>query len=447
MVHFDSLRIRWRFFLPEVLVSLVVLVTVAGCQFEASNPNRSNAGGPVADPSQDARQIQLPLEEAPCTIHVDGFGDVDLEDEYIPNVVACENGNAPMEALKAQAVQARGYAYYKLFVAGADSVVNSQADQVFDCDYTDATDRHFEATESTRGEYLEWNGEIVAPFYVAGAIPAEQSDGSPQQACVGTAGDDPTGTENLVTYNYGLSGCDIEMTPLGWVPDNCNDNPHNRGCASQNGESCLATRGWNYEQMLRFYYGDDIDLEVAGDLCGAESDDEADEYCKQQSGDGWSCQTESRRVRCSGDEAAEHHDCAYGCSGGECNSPPTPQDEFCLEETDDDGWKCFDDELRVRCEDDRVVATDHCTRGCDDDRCTSADDAGGDDERDADNEAQMDDGTDTVNLVTESTGVDAGCNQLGGTSSLPPVAAVLMLLVAAGIRRSTHRNPPVHLVP
>ena len=39
---------------------------------------------------------------------------LDIEDDYLPHVVACENDGAGPEALRAQAVAARSYAYYKI---------------------------------------------------------------------------------------------------------------------------------------------------------------------------------------------------------------------------------------------------------------------------------------------------------------------------------------------
>ena len=49
-----------------------------------------------------------------CEALVTGVGVVSVEDDYLPRVVSCENGGAPLEALKAQAVAARSYLYYKL---------------------------------------------------------------------------------------------------------------------------------------------------------------------------------------------------------------------------------------------------------------------------------------------------------------------------------------------
>jgi hypothetical protein len=69
-----------------------------------------------------------------------------------------------------------------------------------------------------------------------------------------------------VTYNYGKFDCDIQMTSLGWVTSDCTRNPHNRGAASQNGQTCLANFGWEATQLLEYYYGADIDM-AAADFC------------------------------------------------------------------------------------------------------------------------------------------------------------------------------------
>ncbi|MBA2665152.1 MAG: SpoIID/LytB domain-containing protein [Bradymonadaceae bacterium] len=235
---------------------------LGGCGLEPSD-----TGERAPDELREFHTVALPLV-APCTVNVEGFGEVDIEEDYIANVVACENGNAPPEALKAQALQARSFLYYKLFVAKVTTIRNSQADQVYKCSYTTASERHFEAARATRGQFASWNNHIVATFYVAGARPANPDSGEPIVACNGAGGADTTNTERWVTYNWGKSGCGIKMTPLGWVPADCNSNPHNRGCASQNGQACLANRGMGYEDMMRNYYGADIVLERSTGACG-----------------------------------------------------------------------------------------------------------------------------------------------------------------------------------
>jgi len=55
----------------------------------------------------DAPQ-RWPLD-AYCSVTVRGVGTLDVETDYLPHVIACENGAASFEALRAQAVSARSY--------------------------------------------------------------------------------------------------------------------------------------------------------------------------------------------------------------------------------------------------------------------------------------------------------------------------------------------------
>src|SRR5690606_12309592 len=112
----------------------------------------------------------------------------------------------------------------------------------------------------TSGLYLNYQGVMVYAFYVAGG-----SNTSPP-SCVGTPG---VGTENWVTYNEGNAGTDVEQTALGWV-----FNPgepgygQNRGCMSQWGARCLEnSKGYDHEQILRFYYGEDTNITQAQGPC------------------------------------------------------------------------------------------------------------------------------------------------------------------------------------
>ncbi len=270
--------------------------------------------------------------EAPCEIDVvnnDGefLRRVNIEEEYIPGVVACENGGAPLEALKAQAVQARSFLYYKIFVAGQTEIRNSTADQVFSCSYRpngpDAI--HIQAANETKGQYVEWNDYIVASFYVAGAIPSDPNPADAVGSCTAKPGDnDPTTTQKWVTYNWGKSVCNIMMTELGWAPDDCMRNPHNRGCASQNGEACLATVGWKYQDMLKYYYGDDIVLTNADGRCGGPAPyqlTDEDRFCGLKA-DGAYCMADTV-VACEGEFAAMAEVCPMGCEDGTCVVAPT----------------------------------------------------------------------------------------------------------------------------
>jgi hypothetical protein len=197
--------------------------------------------------------------DAVCTVEVRSGRDritVDVEQEYLPRVIQCENGPADDEALKALAVAARSYLYYK--VARTGFLRDSTADQVFGC-RREPEPRHHAAVAATRREVLQYRGHQVAGFYVAGA---RAGDGKGTLAC-GT-GSDPTRTEPYVTYNEGASGAAVRQTRLGLRHD---DNLANRGGLSQHGSHCLARAGYDYRSILRFYYGEDIALASAVGDC------------------------------------------------------------------------------------------------------------------------------------------------------------------------------------
>jgi hypothetical protein len=190
-----------------------------------------------------------------CAAEVDGSGRVDVETDYLPHVIACENGGADFAALQAQAVAARTYLYYKIGRQG--HIGDGQGDQVYSCGRGPGQ-QHIDAAASTAGQVLRYHGDVIAAFYVAGAIPSTPD-------CRPAPGDrDPTGTEHFVTYNEGRAGGEIDQTTLGWVHP---ENWANRGCKSQNGADCLAEHGYAWEDIVRFYYGEDIEITGAEGEC------------------------------------------------------------------------------------------------------------------------------------------------------------------------------------
>lgn len=193
------------------------------------------------------------LVGAYCEVSVSGFGARKVETDYLPHVVSCENGAASFEALKAQAIAARSYLYYKLDTDG--EIKDGTGDQVYTCERP-PSEEVYRAVAATSGQVLQYRGTQVAAFYVAGAL-------QEPPRCRGGS-DDPTDTEDYVTYNQGLSGADIEQTSLGWVNP---DNHANRGCLSQNGSDCLSDRGWKSDDIVRFYYGEDIEIVTAEGDC------------------------------------------------------------------------------------------------------------------------------------------------------------------------------------
>ncbi len=205
-----------------------------------------------------ATRTQAPLLiDAYCEAMVDVQGQgptlLDVEADYLPHVVNCENGAADQAALEAQAVAARSYLYYRLSTGG--SIGDGTGDQVYSCGREPGPE-HVAAVEATSGRVLQYQGTQVAAFYVAGAL----QDGP---SCTGGT-DDPTSTEQWVTYNEGLSGDAITQTELGFVSPS---NHANRGCMSQNGGDCLAEQGYVVDDILRFYYGEDIEIVQAEGAC------------------------------------------------------------------------------------------------------------------------------------------------------------------------------------
>jgi hypothetical protein len=188
-----------------------------------------------------------------CEVSLPTKSDIDIELDYLPNVLACENEWGSLESLKAQAITARSYLYYKL--ERGESLTDGEGDQVYSCGRTPAA-KHFQAVEETSGLVLRYRGTQVAAFFVAGAKQTSST-------CTGGT-EDPTRTERYVTYNQGLSGNDIEQTRLGFRHER---NFANRGCMSQHGANCHAVQGRSVEEIIRFYYGADIEVATAVGEC------------------------------------------------------------------------------------------------------------------------------------------------------------------------------------
>lgn len=203
------------------------------------------------------QKVAAPLPAAHCQIMVDGVGLLDMEEEYLPRVIRCENGGANLEALKAQAIAARSVAYYAIETSG--SICDSQGCQVYGC-AGDPEPVHYQAVQETSGVYMMNNATLTYGFYVAG------DNGVAPPACVG---DVAVGTEHWVTYNEGRSGTEVIQTELGFVFDPQDAGyGQNRGCMSQWGARCLENdNGYDVFDIMRFYYGEDIELVQAPGEC------------------------------------------------------------------------------------------------------------------------------------------------------------------------------------
>jgi len=225
--------------MPRRLACLVLVLPLCAC-------------GP--DPGEIG-WLRQPLT-ALCTVNVTGSGIKQVETDYLAHVVACENGAADMEALKAQAVAARSFMYYKIKTNGG-TICDGQSCQVYTCAAQPAQ-KHHDAVSATAGQVLVYSGVVICAFYVAGAKPSTST-------CKALSSDpDGTNTEKYVTYNEGLSGSSLIQSTLGWVDPG---NLYNRGCKSQNGANCLSLKGKTYPEILHFYYGADIQLVTATGSC------------------------------------------------------------------------------------------------------------------------------------------------------------------------------------
>lgn len=239
----------------RIVKSLFVLLVFGAC-----------SASPVAERGERVgsveQAVKAPLANAFCSVKVVGKGTKATEDDYLPRVITCENGGAGFEALKAQAIAARSVAYYEM--ASYGDICDGQGCQVYTC-ATPPSELAKQAVKETNGLYLSYGAMLTYGFYV---------DGDPKTkgpSCVGSAS---YKNEKWVTYNDGLTGKDVEQTPLGYIgPPGFGQN---RGCMSQWGARCLESGGANYLDILRFYYGQDIELLQAMGPCVTPIDLDAD---------------------------------------------------------------------------------------------------------------------------------------------------------------------------
>jgi len=229
--------------LRSAMLGLLVLPGLLG----GCTPQLNDGG------DQDSNEAEL--NRVPARVTVEGKS-YDVETEYLPRVVMCENPNAPTEALRAQAIAARTFLTYKYVVEGRTSIRDGQADQVFTCpsnkNGTVVSAAVRRAVEDTAGKIVLHGNTITAGFFVAGA--------NRNSACA--AGTDPTRTEKYVTINVGRTGSKVKPSSIGHA-----GNPSNRGAMSQLLANCLANRNnYNAGQLLAYFYGADITLKGEGPI-------------------------------------------------------------------------------------------------------------------------------------------------------------------------------------
>lgn len=176
-------------------------------------------------------------------------GWMDLEEQYVPAVVAADFAIHKWAALEARAIVARTYVLRAMrddpkLGTEEKPIPNSDRFQVF---AAKATGEAREAAQSTKRLVCRYKGQLILCNSVAGAL--WSGKGSP--------GEDATDTERWVTYNEGKAGAAVKPSGI-----SLESRPDNRGCLSSNGAEWLASEaGYDFPQILRYFYG--ADLEVA----------------------------------------------------------------------------------------------------------------------------------------------------------------------------------------
>jgi hypothetical protein len=234
----------------SALLMVLAVSVLAVCQADGTR-----------DPETALLGVKQQAIDAICTVEVikdsQSLGVKDVEGDYLPNVVNCESGDLDTEALKVQAVLSRTYVYYKL-AGGGTAITSGTAVQVYDCARKIyLAQKHYDAVNATSGQILMYKGNPIWPCFVAGLSPTVPP-------CTPGGGED-----NCCTSNEGKSGDTIEQSPCGYVDPT---NYKNRGCSCQNGADCYAKEGKTYVEILKAYFGDDIEFVTVTGNCIAPQD-------------------------------------------------------------------------------------------------------------------------------------------------------------------------------
>ena len=212
---------------------------------------------------------RIPSASLPLRIKTD-VGMLHVEDEYIPGVVDCEIAyyTEAKPALEAQAIAARTYLARYLATRGPAAKVTLGPS--FQCWRRPVYERSRHAARATYGLVMRWNGQLVNGNFVAGARGLDGACRPPPPSTFGwrhaswedllaaykkgTRFNDPAWTQVFVTDNRGKRGANVRSTAIGsWGPPN-------RGALGQHAAICLAGKGRSRLEILRSFYGEDIDV-------------------------------------------------------------------------------------------------------------------------------------------------------------------------------------------
>lgn len=163
-------------------------------------------------------------------------------DEYVEMVVNGENGGANKEALKAQAVAARTYTLNRTNNC-SKSIRNSTEDQVA---RSGASEELKKAVSEVNGSVMLYNGKYFSSEYSSFKGSCSGS------TCTGTVVKQPSSEKTTFTM------------PKKYLTT---DKGHGRGL-SQNGSNYMAAEGKTYDEILKFFYADGIEITAStGGTC------------------------------------------------------------------------------------------------------------------------------------------------------------------------------------
>jgi hypothetical protein len=195
-------------------------------------------------------------------VPVNAIVTLDIETEYLPYVVASENGAAPYESMKAQAIESRTFAYYKIIYepSGDDfDLVDNVHDQVYHpCLNLDTYPGVRQSVIDTNGIVVKW-GYWSDYNYPPGCAPPSTVK---KVIICGFFVSGSGSYAQYVTYNEGKSGECITQTTNGSITNPPSLNPWNRGSVGAIQANALASdNGYTRDRILRYFYGDDIIIE------------------------------------------------------------------------------------------------------------------------------------------------------------------------------------------
>lgn len=268
-VHADVSRIGRHRPRGVIGLALVAGALLAGC---GGPRNGVTLEACLAEHTDAAAPSLLP----PCVWTT--VGAMPTERDYVAGVVDCELGgvrDAPA-ALEAQAIAARTYLARRLERRGNDSQLPLTSR--FQCWRSDIRPHARAAALATRDRVMHVDGALINANYVAGAGRLRE-DCTPRSPAANGYGDTTWEamrrayldarrarrrrpfdgvwwTEVVVTRNEDREGEAVEGTPM------ASPHPTNRGAMGQNAAVCLARRGYDTEDILRYFYGADVELYV-----------------------------------------------------------------------------------------------------------------------------------------------------------------------------------------